>query len=78
MITHFNNEVVEDFLVAINKPTAAKHWKEDSVLTMENRTEYIQTCEWFRQYFPTNENQFLFSLLKNHIINHHLRYDGTI
>jgi hypothetical protein len=72
MITHFNNEVVEDFLIDINEPYAAKCWKEDSLSNIESRTEYIQTCEWFRRHFPSNKNQLVFSMLKNHIINHHL------
>jgi len=80
IITHFNIEVVKDFLIdVVDKPIASGHWKSYCDCQDNDGTiEYIQTGEWFKRYFPSNENQFLFRLLEEHTIDHRLPYDGKM
>jgi len=61
----FNRHEVENFLINTGNTFAARCWYVDKVHgATESRICHTEVAKWFRGYFPSNMNQYLFRLLE--------------
>jgi hypothetical protein len=65
--SHFSVHEVESFLCNIGLRFAQTCWHNDMIVDGDsNRVSYTQTANWFKRFFPSNQNQYLFRLLEAH------------
>ena len=70
MVQEFNSNVVEEFLCNVGQRFAQVCWHNDMVVDGNSTVSYDATAKWFKLYFPSNVNQYLFRLLEAHVQNH--------
>jgi hypothetical protein len=65
----FSVHEIESFFSSIEKSFARACWHVEMVYGNESgRVTHSEATEWFKRYFPSNENQFLFRLMETHCV----------
>ena len=59
----FRKTEIENFLLVTDHKYAAACWVSDIV---SETPTWLETCNWFSSYFPSNQAQFLFRLVECH------------
>jgi hypothetical protein len=60
---------VEDFLLNIGQRFAHVCWHNDMIVDgNSDRVSHVKVSDWFKKFFPSNTNQYLFRLLESHCV----------